>query len=72
MVCFYEGIGLLTRISVDQYVYSGFRGIATRLMQYESNKRRSVKQPGLRFDEVQLEGKSVPIRSQLLAGLFFN
>lgn len=32
VICFYEGVGLLTRISADQYIYSGFRGVATRLM----------------------------------------
>ena len=68
VICFYEGVGLLTRISTELYVYSGFRGIATRLMEYESNKRRGAKQHFIQFDE----GKSISIRSQLLAGLFFN
>jgi hypothetical protein len=61
----------LTRVGVEDYVYTGFRGVSNRLMEYEMNKRKNIKMP-VQFDEVTFEGKTISIRSQLLAGLFFN
>lgn len=34
IICIYEAMGLLTRISPTKYIYTGFKGVCTRLMDY--------------------------------------
>lgn len=38
IICIYEAMGLLTRISPNNYIYTGFKGVCTRLIDYECGK----------------------------------
>lgn len=52
-------------------MYTGFRGISARLMEFDINRRKNIRAT-VQFEEVEYEGKNISIRTHLLAGIFFN
>ncbi len=74
VLCMYEGLGLITRTSPLEVVYTGFRGMSTRLMEMQQTRRRNI-YPTIKTpsnDEFIFENKLVSMRHHLIAGLFIS
>lgn len=65
----------MTRISPTKYIYSGYRGVSAKLIDYESGKMDGIFIPV--YDEIVYEGKTTSIKSSMIIGnivalLFFE
>jgi hypothetical protein len=66
---------LLTRVSPTNYIFTGFKGVSAKLMDYENGKMEGAFIPV--YDEINYDGKTTSIKSSMIIGnivalLFFE
>ena len=70
LLCIYEAMGLITRITSSKYIYTGFRGITSRLIEHQMDPKAQDSSLIPLFEEVVYEGKAISIKSSVIIGSF--
>jgi hypothetical protein len=65
IIFYFEGIGLILKISQEHMVYVGFRGMVRKLQEFENGQSNGIDHY---YEEAMIMGKMTTLKPQMLAG----